>query len=77
MGLLCVVEVLSKVAELSGQLVHNLLEDHRVNVLAQHVEEEPVADEGLLDDGVDDLPSYQPEADVEEVRSHLGAQDDD
>ena len=63
--------------ELSGQLVHHLLEDHRVNVLAEHVEEEPVADEGLLDDGVDDLPSYQSEADVEEVCAHLGAQDDD
>ena len=64
-------------AELSGQLVHHLLEYHRVDVLPKHVEEEPVADEGLLDDGVDHLPSYQSEADVEEVCSHLGAQDDD
>ena len=52
-------------AKLSSQLVHHLLEDHRVDVLAEHVEEEPVADEGLLDNGVDDLPSYQSEADVE------------
>ena len=64
-------------AKLSSELVHHLLEYHGVNILAEHVEEEPVADEGLLDDGVDHLPSYQPEADVEEVRSHLGAQDDD
>ncbi len=66
-------EVLAEVAQLPGQLVHHLLEDHRVHVLAQHVEEEPIADVGLLDDGVDDLPAYEPEADVEEVGTHFRA----
>ena len=46
-------------------------------MLTQHVEEKPVADVALLDDGVDDLSAYQPEADVEQVRPHLGADDDD
>ena len=64
-------EVFSEVSELSGQLVHNLLEDHGVHVLSEHVEEEPVSDVGLLDDGVDDLPADEPEADVEEVGAHL------
>ena len=43
----------------------------------QHVEEEPVSDVALLDDGVDDLSADEPEADVEEVGPHLGADDDD
>ena len=63
--------------KLSSKLVHHLLEYHGVDVLAEHVEEEPVADEGLLHDGVDHFSPYQSEADVEEVRSHLRAQDDD
>ena len=40
------------VAQLSRQLVYNLFEDDRVNVLAQHVEQEPVTHLGLLDDDV-------------------------
>ena len=63
--------------KLSSKLVHHLLEYHGVDVLAEHVEEEPVADEGLLHDGVDHFSPYQSEADVEQVRSHLRAQDDD
>ena len=43
------------VAQLSRQLVHNLFEDDRVNVLAQHVQQEPVTHLGLLDDDVDAL----------------------
>ena len=46
-------------------------------MLTQHVEEEPVSHVALLDNGVDDLPPYEPEPDVEEVRPHLGADDDD
>ena len=45
--------------------------------LAEHVEEEPVAHLALLDDGVDDLPLDQPEADVEKVGAHSRAQNDD
>ena len=63
--------------QLPRQLVHHLLEDHRVHVLPQHVEQEPVPDVGLLDDGVDHLPPDEPEPDVEEVGPHLRAEDDD
>ena len=55
------------VAQLSCQLVYNLFEDDRVNVLAQHVEQEPVAHLGLLDDDVDTLLLDQSEPDVEDV----------
>ena len=70
-------EVLAEVAQLPRQLVHHLLENHRVHVLAEHVEQEPVADVGLFHDCVDDLATDEPEADVEEVGAHLGTQDDD
>ena len=55
------------VAQLSGQLVNNLFEDDRVDVLAQHVEQEPVAHLGLLDDDVDTLLLDESEPDVEDV----------
>ena len=55
------------VAQLSRQLVYNLFEDDRVNVLAQHVEQEPVTHLGLLDDDVDTLLLDQSEPDVEDV----------
>ena len=74
---LSVREILAEVAQLPGQLVHHLLEDHWVNILAQHVEKEPVPDVGLLDNGVDDLTTDEPEADVEEVGAHLRAQHND
>ena len=40
------------IAQLSGQLVDNFFEDDGVNVLAQHVQQEPVTHLGLLDDDV-------------------------
>ena len=54
--------------------MHDLLEDNTVHILAQHVEEEPVAHEGLLDDGVDDLPADESESDVEEIGTHFRAE---
>lgn len=64
-------------AQLSGQLVHNFLEYHRVNVLTKHVEQKPVPDIGLLDDGVDDLSTDESEPDVEKVGTHFWADYDD
>ena len=55
------------VAQLSRQLVYNLFEDDRVNVLAQHVEQEPVTHLGLLDDDVDTLLLDESEPNVEDV----------
>ena len=50
-----VVDVFIVIAQLPGQFVHYFLENYRVNVLAEHVEQEPVAHLGLLDDDVDAL----------------------
>ena len=63
-------EVFALVAQPSGQFMHDLLENNTVHVLAQHVEEEPVAHLALLDDGVDDLSLDEPESNVEEVGAH-------
>ena len=61
------VDVFVVVAQLSGQLVHHLLEDDGVDVLAKHVQQEPVAHLGLLDDDVDALLLDKPEPDVQQV----------
>ena len=61
------IDVLVVVAELPGELVYDLLEDDRVDVLAEHVEEEPVPHLGLLDDDVDAFLLHQAEPDVQEV----------
>ena len=45
----------------------NLFENHRVNVLPQHVQQEPVPHLCLLDDDVDALLLHQPEPDVEQI----------
>ena len=42
-------------AQPPGQFMHHFFEDNTVDVLAEHVEEEPVAHLGLFDDGVDNL----------------------
>ena len=65
------------VSQPPGQLVYDLLEDHRVHVLPEHVEEEPVAHLGLLDDDVDALLLYEPESDVEQIGPHPGRDYDD
>ena len=50
--MLGLVDVLVVVAKLPGELVDDLLEDDGVDVLAEHVEQEPVPHLGLLDDYV-------------------------
>ena len=61
------IDVLVVVAQLPGQLVDDLLEDDGVDVLTQHVEQEPVAHLGLLDDDVDAFLLHQTKPDVQEV----------
>ena len=56
------------VAKLPGQLVYNLLEDDRVNVQPQHVQQEPVPHLRLLDDYVDAFFLHQPKPDIEKIR---------
>ena len=64
-------------AQFPGQFMHHFLEDHGVNILAEHVEEKPVSHVRLLDDRVDHLSADEAESDVEEVGTHLRTQDDD
>ena len=61
------IDVLVVVAQLPGQLVDDLLEDDGVDVLTQHVEQEPVAHLGLLDDDVVAFLLHQTKPDVQEV----------
>ena len=56
--------------------MHDLFEDDRVNILAQHVEQEPVAHLGLLHNDVDALFLDEPKSDVEKVGSHPWREDD-
>lgn len=44
--------------------------------LTKHVEKKPVSHMAFLDNCVDDFSSYQSESDVEQVRPHLGTNDD-
>ena len=64
-------------AQLSGKLVHDFLEYHRVHVLSKHIEQEPVPDIGLFDDGIDDFSTDESEPDVEKIGTHFRADNDD
>ena len=57
-------------AETARQVAHDLAEDAGVHVLADHVEQEPVADPRLADDDVDGVPTDEPQSHVEEVGAH-------
>ena len=69
--------VLALMSQSPRQFMHHFLENNTVNILSEHVKEEPVTHLALLDYGVDDLTLDQPETDVEEVGPHPGAQNDD
>ena len=58
------------IAQLSGQFVHDLLEDDGVDILPEHVEQEPIAHFGLLYDHVDALLLHESKANVEQVGPH-------
>ena len=64
---LCLIDILVMITKLSRQFMDNLLENHRVNVLAQHVQQEEVTHLGLLDDDVDALLLDQSEPNVQKV----------
>ncbi len=71
------VRVLALMAESPGELVHHFLEDDAVDVLAEHVEQEPVAHLALLYNGVDHFALDQAETDVKQISPHPRAQNDD
>ena len=70
-------EIFSQVAQLSGKLVHDFLEYHWVHVLSKHIEQEPVPNIGLFDDGIYDFSTDESESDVEKIGTHFRADNDD
>lgn len=64
------------VPELVGKVVHHVPEDEAVDVLAQHVEQEPVAHVGADDDGVHGVATHQPVAEAKQVHAHARTHDD-
>ena len=57
--------------------MNNLLENHGINILSQHVEQEPVTDLRFLDYDVDAFFADKPESDVQQVSTDSGWKDDD
>ena len=62
--------VFAFVSESPGQVAHDLAEDAGVHVLADHVEQEPVADARLSNDDVDGVSADEPQAHVQEVGAY-------
>ena len=60
--------------KLPGQLMHHFLENHGVHILTKHVEEEPITNQGLLDNGVDDLPLDESKSYVKNIGTHFWAE---
>jgi len=65
------------VPKLLGQLVDHILEYDRVNVLAEQVEEEPVAHVALPDDRVYAFFFHTPVSNTKHKCPNIGAEDDD
>jgi len=55
--------------------MHDFFEYHGIDILAKHIKKKPVSYVALFDNCVYDFPPDEPEPDVEQVRSHLGADD--
>lgn len=72
LGFLGIVEVFALMAQPPCQLMHDFFEDHAVNILAQHVKEEPITHLALFNKGVDHFSFDQSESNVEQVSSHPG-----
>ena len=65
-----ITEVLSLMSKSSCKFMHHFFENNTVNVLTQHVEQEPISHFALLDDCVDNLTLDEAKPDVKEVSSH-------
>ncbi len=57
--------------------MHHVLEDDRVDVLAQQVEQEPIAHDRLLDDDLHALGFYPPIANLKKVGTKTAKQADE
>lgn len=58
------------ISELPGQLMNDLLEYDRIDILPQHVQQEPISHLGLLDDDIDAFLFDESEPNVEQVSPH-------
>ena len=67
-------QVFTTVAELLGQLVENIFEDYLVNILAEEVEQEPVAHRRLFHHHLHALRLHPPVAQLEQVGPEGGGQ---
>ena len=65
--MLGLVDILVVIAKLPGQFMDNFFENYRVDVLTQHIQEEPVAHLSFLDDNIDTFFLDQTESYVEDV----------
>ena len=61
------VDIFVMISKLPRKFVNDFFEDDRVDVLSKHVEEEPVAHLGLLDDDVNALLFNESEPNVQKV----------
>ena len=69
-------DISAAISEFLGQLVNHVFKYHRVDVLAEQVDEEPVADVTLADDHVDALALHSPVAHAEHEGPDVRAEDD-
>lgn len=69
--------VLVVVVQLVGELVHDVAEDHRVEVLAEDVQQVPVAHLAAAHDGVHVVAAHEAEAHAHHVHAHARREDDD
>ena len=60
-------QVLASISELLGELMEHVLEHDVVDVLAEEVEEEPIAHAGLVHNDLDTLWLDSPVAQLEQV----------
>lgn len=74
--MLRILHVRFTVSQPGGQFVHYVPEDDGVDVLPQHVEEEPVTHLGPAHYRVDSVSPDQPEPQPQQVHPHARAQDD-
>ncbi len=69
-------DVAASIAELLGQLVNHVFEYHRVDVLPQQVDEEPVAHVALADDDLDAFALDAAITHPQHEGAHVRAEDD-
>lgn len=65
------------VVQFTGELVHYVPEDYRVQVLSQDVQQVPISHLASPYDGIDIVPPDESESHSHHIDSHSGGEDDD